>query len=115
MIPTEATECKALVQWMRKHPGIVNFTHVKNENYGPKQKWKKLADMHMGVRRGVPDYIVLTTKGLVFIEMKRQKGGTLSPKQKQWLMQLREYGKVTAIECKGFPEAKNALTRFIYG
>lgn len=111
----ETRECKALVQWMRKHPKIVNFTHIKNESYGPKQKWKRIADMHMGLRRGVPDYMVVTTKGIMFIEMKRRKGGVLSPKQKEWLKHLNEYGKVPAVECKGFPEAKNALTRFIYG
>lgn len=43
--------------------------------------------------RGVPDRIVLLPRGRVyFVELKRPKGGRLSPMQKWWHKQLRGLG-----------------------
>ena len=41
---------------------------------------------------------------LVFIEMKRKKGGTISANQKRWLKTLNEAG-VQSVVCKGCDEA----------
>ena len=47
----------------------------------------------MGLRKGFPDLIVLArnkskTHEVLFIEMKRQKGGTVQPEQKEWIEKL---------------------------
>ena len=47
----------------------------------------------MGMRKGFPDLIVLArnkskTHEVLFIEMKRQKGGTVQPEQKEWIEKL---------------------------
>jgi hypothetical protein len=48
-----------------------------------------------GVKRGVPDYILFVARGEyhgLAIELKRLRGGTLSPEQKEWLNDLRSEG-----------------------
>lgn len=72
----EEIECIAFTQWLEFQK--LKFTHIPNENVfsfmnrnmamrlGAKQK-------KCGVRKGLPDYIVLTPKGTLFIEMKEPK------------------------------------------
>lgn len=69
--------------------------------------------MLMGVSKGPPDYLIVTIRGLVFIEMKRKKGSVTRESQKKWLKALVEYGKVPAVVCKGFEQAKAALLPYI--
>lgn len=59
----------------------------------------------MGVRRGFPDYVVITNKEVLFIEMKRKKGGVVSPEQDEWISVLNQMG-LRAEVCKGFDEAR---------
>lgn len=40
--------------------------------------------------RGVPDRIVVSKKGVFFVELKRPKGGRLSPHQKRWQMKFEQ-------------------------
>ena len=64
-----------------------------------------------GVRAGVPDlFLPVATGGKhgLFIEMKRTKGGTISPEQKDWLAHLNEQG-YRAEVCKGFEAAKAVI------
>ena len=50
---------------------------------------------------------------LVFVEMKRCKGGITSPKQREWIDLLRFCEGVSAQICNGFEEAKAFISRFI--
>lgn len=50
----------------------------------------------------------------LFIELKRQKGGTLSANQKQWLGKLLKAGNL-AVWCNGFDEAKAVIVRYLKG
>lgn len=42
--------------------------------------------------RGVPDRIVLSPRGIFFVELKRPKGGRLSPHQKRWQKKFEDLG-----------------------
>lgn len=111
--PTEDQEQEAFVQWLRlkgyPHFRVPNETYTKSWNQ--KAKNKKL-----GVSSGVPDLAVVVpdvwhvygdnvptntyTGRLVFIEMKRKKGGVTSANQKQWIKTLNEAG-IQTVVCKG--------------
>lgn len=90
---------------------VVCYSHIPQEtftkNWGTKRKNKD-----EGVHTGVPDYIIVTPYNLVFIELKRKKGGTVSQEQKDWILALNSIyddESVKARVCKGFDEAKAFL------
>ena len=68
-----------------------------------------------GVRRGVPDILLLSPSngfhGLA-IEMKKEKGGVISPEQKEWLKNLQEEG-YAAFVCKGAEDAIDTIKRYL--
>ena len=64
-----------------------------------------------GVKPGIPDlFLPVARYGFhgLFIEMKREKGGTVSKIQKQKIMELQAQGYMVAV-CKGFEHAKSVL------
>lgn len=116
--PLEDEECILLHQWLEiqhiPHAHIANESRSSNRNAmirGAKLK-------RMGQKSGVWDYeIFLPIKGItgnvdayqeVRIEMKRQKGGTVSDAQKDWKKIYDKAGIPCAI-CKGFEEAKKYI------
>lgn len=114
--PTEDQEQEAFVQWLRLK-GYPHF-RVPNETYT--RSWsQKAKNKKLGVSSGVPDLAVIvpTTaiaeryavsrdyeawygSRLVFIEMKRKKGGVTSENQKKWIKTLNEAG-IQTVVCKG--------------
>src|SRR5690606_26095742 len=91
IITTEEQEQRALVQWLELHK--IRYTHVPNEGkhkvqYRAKQK-------RLGVKPGVPDILIFDRPPLypenvgVAIELKRQKGGRVTPEQTAWLEHLK--------------------------
>ena len=76
-------------------------THFSNETYTT--SWKQKAKMkYLGVSSGVPDHLVIVKRPHrapvpVYIEMKRQKGGTLSDTQFKWIDALYEAGQYVAV------------------
>ena len=114
MILSEEDECMYLANYLRglvMQERIQLFTHVPNSTYT--QSWQaKTKNKSMGVARGVPDYIVVTDKEVIFIEMKRIKGGVVSEEQDMWITSLQ--GKTTkAMVCRGFQEAKKRIEELI--
>ena len=102
-----------LANWLRYNH--YTFTHIANESGLPPHvamlaaKKKKA----MGVSKGVPDFmIVLKTKGLLFIEMKRLKGGRVSPEQVEWINSLNTIASVEAIVCCGAEDAINTVEAY---
>ena len=74
-------------------------------------KRNKIAAMKLkqeGVRSGVPDLFIPSLK--LFIEMKKPKGGRVSPAQKDWLSYLNGCG-YYAIVANGFEEAKGIFIK----
>lgn len=59
-------------------------------------KYAYLASLKaQGYKTGFPDLLVLahnSTKDMLFIEFKREKGGKLSPKQVEWQKKLNDLG-----------------------
>lgn len=101
-----------LLKLQRK--GLISvYTHVPNETYTT--SWNQKRNNRLkGVRAGVPDYIVVIKGLVVFLEMKRIKGGVVSPEQKEWLAAVDNKITVSTVT-NGYEEAKryidNILTR----
>lgn len=113
-VPLEDDECFAFHQWLElKH---IPHAHVANESRssGRNAAIRGAKIKRMGQARGVYDYeIFLPVKGItgtidcyqeVRVEMKRQKGGTVSPEQKEWQKIYDKAGIPNAV-CKGAEEA----------
>jgi hypothetical protein len=61
----------------------------------------------LGKRKGYPDLTVVTNTGVVlYIEMKKAKGGVVSKEQKEWIEAFNTCENVKAWVCKGFKEAE---------
>ena len=110
IVPKEDDEQMAFVQWCRLNNLIVH--HSGNEIGGSTRavKVRAIKMKKMGTSKGFPDLLVFipvygVTKHIdcyqmCAIEMKRKKGSTTSPEQKQWLKVLEMAGIPSAI-CKG--------------
>ncbi len=115
MGPEEA-ECVALAEYLEilKAQGkVIVYTHTAQETYTT--SWKqKFKNKRMGVNSGVADYIIVTPTSVVFLEMKRLKGGVISPSQKVWLHAVK--GKQVFSEvCHGFEQAKQYIDQVVKG
>lgn len=117
--PDEHTEQVSLIQWtklsIKQRPELCMLFAVPNGGARSKATAGKLKAE--GVQAGVPDLICLSPvypfHGLA-IEMKRQRGSTTSPEQKDWLSRLKERGYHTAV-CKGWLEAKAVIENYLDG
>lgn len=107
--PLEDDECVFFSTWL-KMQGIPH-AHIANESRSSSRsamiRGAKLK--RMGQCRGVWDYeVFVPQKGgsykLIKIEMKRQKGGTVSPEQKAW-GEIYEKAGIPHKICKGADEA----------
>lgn len=65
-----------------------------------------------GVRRGLPDLIIIVNKKLIFIELKNGKGGKLSPEQKNFIEKLKEAG-ANAFVCWSFEDFVGVVNMFV--
>ena len=67
-----------------------------------------------GVKAGVPDMFVCEPHGTrsgLFIEMKREHGGTVSQNQKKWIAELEAKG-YRAVVCRGFIDATRRVEEY---
>ena len=94
-------------------------THFSNETYTT--SWKQKAKMkYLGVHRGIPDHLVLVPSAIddvlvpVYIEMKREKGGTISDNQFEWISALKKAGQYVTV-CEGGNEAIKFIDAVRYG
>lgn len=105
-VPLEIDEQITFVDYLEllKSQGkILLYTALPNNTFT--KSWKqRVKHNREGVRRGFPDLVVVTPDRVIFIEMKRVKGGTIKPEQKEWNAVLG--GKKTeAYICRGAAEA----------
>jgi hypothetical protein len=117
---TEYQEQCALVEYLEilKAQGkIVLFTALPNNVWT--RSWnQKMKQTKEGLRKGFPDLCIILKdrfgdNRMVFIEMKRKKGGQVSPEQKEWNEVLNKIIDTNAYICKGFEEAKKVIDKFI--
>ena len=108
--PSEHLEQVCFVAWFRReYPNIWIFAIP---NGGGRSKAQAVQLKAEGVSAGVPDLYIPAWR--VWVEMKRQKGGTVSKEQQDWHEYLRSIGD-TVFVCKGFEQAKKATEEFIIG
>ena len=106
-IPSEDHEQMMLVQWFRlTYPEVRIFSVPNGGHRHPAVAAKMKAT---GVVKGVPDLFVPACR--LWIEMKRTKGGSLSPEQKDWREYLQSVG-YWVIVGKGADDAKRQISAF---
>jgi VRR-NUC domain len=111
LIPSEDKEQIALATWLTKQ-GII-FYAVPNGGRRNLREAVKLK--RMGVSPGVPDICIPIPSGDYhgcYLELKRQKGGRLSPEQAGWLQYLRNQN-YYADMAEGFEEAKKIVLYYL--
>lgn len=90
-------------------PGLLFFHPA---NGGARSKAEGAIFKAMGVRKGVPDLVILLPNaGVGFIELKAGKG-VLSPAQKQWRDDLRARGYAWA-EARSLEEVEDIMGRWL--
>lgn len=106
-IPTEHEEQREFVSWFKRtHPGVRIYA-IPN---GGARSMATAARLKVeGVSKGVPDLHVPAWN--VWVEMKRIKGGTVSPEQKEWHSYLADVGHHVIIG-RGADDAKEQLDRW---
>ena len=104
IIPSEHFEQREVVSWFRKKYRGVRIFAIPNGGFRARSTAAKLKAE--GVSRGVPDLFVPECN--LWVEMKRVKGGRLSPEQRDWIEYLRKVGN-TVLVCHGAEDAKNQI------
>lgn len=88
IVPSEQFECERLASWLDANGYL--FSHLPLSTYTPSHAIRA-KNTRMGVRSGVPDYVVLLKNGkTLWLEMKRTKGGRTSKEQLKWIEALNQ-------------------------
>lgn len=102
MAQPEYYESVAFAEWLQLKG--YRFSHIANETRTPFMG-TRVKNKRMGVKSGVPDYlIVLPEKGLLWIELKA-KNGKASPTQREWVNDLNTVPNCEATICYSAQEA----------
>jgi hypothetical protein len=105
--PTEHEEQCDFVRWFRRKFADVRIFAIPNGGYRSQAAGAKLKAE--GASAGVPDLFVPAWR--LWIEMKRQKGGRVSPEQTDWIAYLESLGH-TCIVCPGSENAQAQVDAF---
>jgi hypothetical protein len=113
--PSEGHEARCLLQWAsaripRDLPPLVHIPNggARNAVTGARLKAE-------GTRPGFPDYALFVPRGEfhgLFVELKKRKGGRISPAQDQWLDALRSQGYATVI-AYGWEHAASFISSYL--
>lgn len=115
---SEAKEQAEFVQWCREQGHKVCATAQSTYT----TSWKAInLNTTLGVVKGLPDVIVVVNEKyrankkplLVFVEMKRRFGGTVSKEQKEWIAILGKCPGVKARVCRGAFDAVEYISNFM--
>jgi len=110
-LPTEREEQKILIQYLQAR----RIPHYAVPNGGSRNPIEAKNLKAEGVNAGVPDICIPVPNkkyhGL-YIEMKRQRGGRVSEKQKEWIDKLNHLGYL-AVVCRGFDEAREVVESYM--
>lgn len=119
-VPTEAEEQMAFVDWLELCG--LRFSHVPMSTF-TKHMSVKMQNHRLGVRAGVPDMLVLISPQrskdhhghLIWVEMKRRKGGTVSHEQREWIEAFLELDSpnIDAVVARGWDEAREAIVKHL--
>lgn len=103
-LPSEHVEQVTLINWFRATYPDVRIFAIPNGGWRDQNTAKKLKAE--GVDSGVLDVFIPAWR--LWIEMKRQKGGRLSPEQKSWKEYLEGTG-YRVIVGRGFEDARRQI------
>lgn len=113
----EHAEQAALFEWasimQQQYPELWMLAAIPNGGFRHIVTAVKLK--REGVKQGYPDVLLDVARGGYHglrIEMKRQKGGILSPHQKRWRESLTDQGYQVAV-CHGAGEAIDAVEKYL--
>ena len=95
------------MRWFRRKFSDVRIFAIPNGGYRSQAAGAKLKAE--GASAGVPDLFVPAWR--LWIEMKRQKGGRVSPEQTDWIEYLESLGH-TCIVCSGSENAQAQVDAF---
>ena len=113
-VPTEHQEGVALMQWAQFHSIARKFLfHIPNGGARAIATARNLKAE--GVKPGIPDYFLpYPSNGRpgLFIELKRQKGGVVSPEQKEWIRRLKSVGYAVHV-AKGWEECVKIILEYL--
>lgn len=114
----EDEEQYAFVEWLQKkrikHSAIPNSTYTPHPN-----QWSK--NKKLGLTPGLPDLLIFIDRDrsiteraiLLFVEMKRLRGGVVSEYQKEWIECLNQVKNVEAAVCNGCGDAIRFIEQYI--
>ncbi len=109
ILPTEEVEQRQVVQYLEYRR--CKFTAIPNSTYT--KSWKqKMKNRDAGLRAGFPDLAIIANGTFFCIEMKRSKGGTVTPEQKAWHEALNAAGVPTYV-CRGYDEARQIIDSYL--
>jgi hypothetical protein len=101
---TEHEEQREFVQWVRQtYPGVRIFAIP---NGGARSRTTGAKLKAEGVSAGVPDLYIPAWR--CWVEMKREKGGKVSPVQRDWLAYLQSIGDKVIVG-HGCEDAQNKI------
>lgn len=104
--PSEAFEQQLLIVWLEARN--YRFSSIPNASMSKRQGIKNVRE---GLRKGLPDLLILLKAGKpLWIELKRSRGGRVSPEQKQWIQALNDCGS-RAFVARGAAEAIEIVLR----
>jgi len=95
---------------------ILMFTHISNETF-TKYHSVKVKNRQKGVRPGIPDMFIVFNHGVLFLELKREKHGVVSPDQKKWLEAIvragGDSGKIGGEVTAGWAKTKEIIDKYV--
>jgi len=117
--PTEEQDQIRLFEWAHLQKGKCPELGLLNSSANGVRLPIGLAvkTVRLGLRKGYPDiFLPVARKGYhgLYIELKRVKGGKVSPEQEWWLEKLTEQG-YYAVVCKGADEAIKTIIDYLEG
>ncbi len=117
LIASEEEEQKVIFQWARmmagKYPELELLHAIPNGGYRTKATAKKLKKT--GLKRGVPDMCLPVARGKyhgLYIELKREAGGRVTPEQREWIERLNNEGYLAKV-CRGSEEAIDTIEKYL--
>lgn len=116
---TENQEQQLLFEWAAlsagRWPELALMYHIPNG--GSRSKSEAGRFKAEGVKSGVPDICLPVARGGyhgLYIELKRVKGGRVSPAQQGWIAALRDQGYCACV-CKGWDDAAHIIKAYLEG
>jgi len=109
VVPEEHEEQKTFCKFLDVRK-IKYFAVPNGSLLGGKNKFAQANKLKAeGVKKGVPDMVVFLNNKILFVEMKRRKGGTVSKEQKAWIEYINTLPYAEAVVCKGAVEAMEMI------